>query len=289
MNSPQPYIGTCSWKYDSWQGVIYPEVKPFNYLAEYSRHYKTVEVDQWFWSLFTGDKAVLPKPSVVREYAASIPDDFIFAIKVPNSITLTHHYKKSKSDPLEPNPHFLSLELMTMFLELLEPLSKNIGPLMFQFEYLNKQKMPGGLRQFTDMFGAFAEQLPVGRNYCVETRNPNYLNQAYFNFLDSQQLSHVFLQGYYMPSIFDVYKKYRELIKDTVVVRLHGPDRKEIEKQTGEDWSQIIAPKDGDIVSLAAMLSDLQSRDVRSFVYVNNHFEGSAPRTIDRITARLNK
>jgi hypothetical protein len=30
-------IGTCSWKYDSWQGIIYPGRKPFNYLQEYSR------------------------------------------------------------------------------------------------------------------------------------------------------------------------------------------------------------------------------------------------------------
>ena len=35
-------IGTCSWKYDSWQGLIYPEKKPFNYLEEYSKHYNCV-------------------------------------------------------------------------------------------------------------------------------------------------------------------------------------------------------------------------------------------------------
>jgi uncharacterized protein YecE (DUF72 family) len=54
--------------------------------------------------LFAGDKVVLPNPKVVREYAASVPDDFLFNIKVPNSITLTHHYKK-KSDSLIANPH----------------------------------------------------------------------------------------------------------------------------------------------------------------------------------------
>jgi len=99
-------IGTCSWKYNSWQGLIYPANKPFNYLQEYSRHDRTVEIDQWFWSLFASDKAVLPKPTVVQEYTDSIPEDFAFCIKIPNSITLTHHYKKKKSDPLIPNPHF---------------------------------------------------------------------------------------------------------------------------------------------------------------------------------------
>jgi uncharacterized protein YecE (DUF72 family) len=188
MNKDKLQIGTCSWKYDSWQGIVYPERKPFNYLTEYSRHYKTVEVDQWFWSLFAGDKAVLPKLSVVKEYADSIPGDFTFCIKVPNSITLTHHYKKKKSDPLTPNPHFLSVELMEKFMESLTPISKNIGPLIFQFEYLNKQKMPGGLQQFIDRFGEFTGQLSGDQSYCVETRNPNYLNQVYFDFLNDQDL-----------------------------------------------------------------------------------------------------
>jgi len=59
-------IGTSSWKYDSWQGLIYPEKRPFNYLEEYSKHYNCVEVDQWFWSLFAGDKVALPRPDVVK-------------------------------------------------------------------------------------------------------------------------------------------------------------------------------------------------------------------------------
>jgi uncharacterized protein YecE (DUF72 family) len=287
MNNYNHHIGTCSWKYDSWQGIIYPKGKPFNYLQEYSRHYKTVEVDQWFWSLFTRDKAVLPKPSVVEEYVESVPKDFTFCIKIPNSITLTHHYKKKKSDPLVPNPHFLSVELMQQFLERIEPLSKNMGPLIFQFEYLNKQKMPGGLQQFIDQFGEFANQLPGDQNYCVETRNPNYLEDCWFDFLSSQRLHHVFLQGYYMPSIFDLYRKHRGQIHDLAVIRLHGPDRKGIETQTGNDWSQIVAPKDKDIESLIGMLSDLKSRGSETFVYVNNHFEGSAPKTIFNIEKLL--
>lgn len=279
-------IGTCSWKYDSWAGLIYPEKKPFNYLKEYSKHYNCVEVDQWFWSLF-GDKVVLPQPATVQEYADSVADDFKFCIKIPNSITLTHHYKKKKTDPLAPNHFFLSSELMLRFLELLEPLSGKIGPLIFQFEYLNKQKMPGGFPQFEDIFAKFVEDLPTGFNYCLESRNPNYLTQRYFSFLETAGLHHVFLQGYYMPSIFDLYKKYREQIKDMAVIRLHGPDRQGIEKITGKDWSQIVAPKDEEISTLAKMLPYMESRGVKTFTFVNNHFEGSAPRTIERIEQGL--
>lgn len=104
---------------------------------------------------------MLPKQKVVQEYADSVPEDFVFSIKVPNSITLTHHYKKQKSDSLIANPHFLSIGVMKRFLELLELLGNRIGPLNFQFEYLNKQKM-GGVGEFVEKFGKFVTQLPGG-------------------------------------------------------------------------------------------------------------------------------
>jgi uncharacterized protein YecE (DUF72 family) len=282
MNAEKLRIGTCSWKYPSWQGLVYSEKKPPNYLREYSHHFRTVEVDQWFWSLFAGDKVVLPRPEVVRDYAESVPEDFTFCVKVPNSITLTHHYKKNTSSPLTANPHFLSNELMQRFLDSLQPLHHFLGPLMFQFEYINTQKMAGA-SAFIDSFGSFAEQLPKGFQYCVESRNPNYLTAGYFTFLKTLKLHHVFLQGYYMPSIFDIYQKHREQITQLAVIRLHGPDREAIEKQVGDDWSRIVAPKDQEIGMLARMLEELQTRNIQPFILVNNHFEGSAPRTIARI------
>ncbi len=62
-------IGTCSWKYDSWVGLIYSENKKENYLSEYSKYYSTVEIDQWFWSLFPNSKVKLPDSQVVADYA----------------------------------------------------------------------------------------------------------------------------------------------------------------------------------------------------------------------------
>lgn len=280
------HIGTCSWKYDSWRGLIYPDAGPVNYLAHYSKHYRTVEVDQWFWSLFGTDTAVLPKPAVVREYAESVADDFLFCVKVPNSISLTHHYKKKKNEPLRPNPHFLSTELMERFVETLNPLRDRLGPLMFQFEYLNKQKM-SGLAEFIDRFGKFAERLPHDLVFAVEIRNPQYLRRTYFEFLSNIGLHHVFLQGYYMPAVFPLYDRFKTLIHNRSVIRLLGSDRQKIEQQSGKSWDSIVVPRDNEISDLAAMLADLDERTVETFLYVNNHFEGSAPRTITKIEERL--
>ena len=71
------------------------------------------------------------------------------------------------------------------------------------------------------------------------------------------------------------------------MIRLLGPDRQKIETQTGNSWNSIVAPRDRDIDRLKLMLDDLAAREVEIFLYVNNHFEGSAPRTIDRIAQAL--
>jgi len=140
-------IGTCSWKFQSWHGLIYSAAKGIDYLEEYARHYNTVEIDQWFWSLFVKDSIRLPRTADVAAYRDSVSDDFRFTVKVLNSITLTHLYRRAKIDPLVTNPFFLSPTLFQTFLSLLDPLQDVLGPLLFQFGYLNKQMMTsGGIR-----------------------------------------------------------------------------------------------------------------------------------------------
>ena len=276
-------LGTCSWKYDSWVDLGYSNSKSKNYLSEYSSRFDTVEVDQWFWSLFPPAKAVLPKKNVVEEYKKSVPDNFLFTIKVPNSITLTHFYKDRKEDELRPNPFFLSVELFAEFLDSIALIKKQIGCVIFQFEYLNKQKM-SSLSQFQLKFKEFYNKLdkkipPVG----IEIRNPNYLNEKYFTFLSDLDLAPVFLEGYYMPPVTEIYNKYKKLVKNLAVIRLHGPDRKGIEKIANDNWNQIYINRDKELSLIVEMIKEFQSNEVDLFVNVNNHFEGSAPLTIERI------
>lgn len=275
-------IGTCSWKYDSWKSIVYPDKEKINYLEEYAKHFSTVEVDQWFWSLFEPKKSVLPKESDVKSYAQNVPDNFRFTIKIPNSITLTHFYNKSKTADLKPNPFFLKTDLFEKFLETLKPMKKNIGVLMFQFEYLNKQKI-SGLTEFLDRFESFIESIDKKNVYGVEIRNPNFLKKPFFEFLERNKLAMVFLQGYYMPPIWEVFNEYKDQIKSTAVIRLHGPDRSGIEKKTGSIWNQIVEPKDDELDKVAEIIHYLKNRKVDTYVNVNNHYEGSAPLTIQKI------
>lgn len=276
------YFGTCSWKYESWEGIVYSKVKGINMLEEYSKHFNSVEIDQWFWSLHAVNKISLPKESDVKLYAQSVPEDFRFTIKVPNSITLTHFYRKSKSEELKGNPHFLSPDLFSEFITTLKPMKNKIGVLMFQFEYLNKEKISSQI-EFMERFEAFIQNIGNEYQMGIEIRNPNYLNKKYFEFLKRNNLTMVFLQGYYMPPIWNVFTIAKDLLVNPVVIRLHGPDRSGIEEKTRNIWNQIVEPKDDELQQIAEMIHYLSEKQIDVYVNVNNHYEGSAPLTIRKL------
>jgi uncharacterized protein YecE (DUF72 family) len=282
------HFGTCSWKYKDWQGIIYPKEGKYNFLQEYAKHLDTVEVDQWFWSLFGKDKIKLPESKAVTEYLLSVPEDFKFTIKVPNSITLTHFYThgRGKGAPMEENPFFFSVDLMQQFLKSIELLKAQTGVLMFQFEYLNRQKMVSQ-SEFMRQFGEFIEQLPKDFKYGVECRNPNYLNEKYFTFLNQHNLAHVFVHGYYMPHIKEVYYKFAGYIKDLAVIRLMGNDRKGIEERAGNKWDRIVDNRDEELPDIVQIVRELEAKSIMVFMNINNHYEGSAPLTIKKLQEML--
>jgi len=281
------HIGTCSWKYPSWEGLVYSSRKPENFLREYAGKYNSVEVDQWFWSLFGTDQVLLPKPAVVQEYAASVPDHFRFVIKAPNSLSLTHFYKNQTDGKLVENPHFLSAELYQTFLDSLAGMRSRIGVISLQFEYLNRVKMPSPhlfLKRFVDFLQDIDTSIPL----CVEVRNPNFLSAGYFNTLKDHGVGHTFCQGYYMPDITQIFQKHGHLLQGTSVVRLLGPDRQGIEEISGQAWDKVVASKDEEIPGIASMIRkmvDQAGMDV--YLTVNNHYEGSAPVTIQKMLSFL--
>ena len=281
-------IGTCSWKYDSWKGLVYDvgtDYRQHDYLTDYAKHFAAVEIDQWFWSLF-GAGAKLQNPADVQAYADSVPDDFRFTVKAPNAITLTHFYAKDRQHANEPNPHFLSVDLLNRFLETLEPMHGKLGPIMFQFEYLNKQKMPS-LAVFLEQLHTFFEPTPTGFQYAIETRNPNYLKAEFSDFLRQHGLGFVLLDGYYMPRISEVVEKIDIRTAPFSIVRLHGPDRAKIEERTGGEWNKIVEPKDDGLAATAEIIRQNDEVDIDTVVNVNNHYEGCAPLTIQRLLAIL--
>jgi uncharacterized protein YecE (DUF72 family) len=279
--------GTCSWKFPSWNGLVYSASDGINYLEEYARRYESVEIDQWFWSLFDTDQVVLPARETVAEYLGSVPSEFRFTIKAPNSITLTHFYKRGSQRGSGANPYFLSTALLDDFLERIEPMREQTGAIMLQFEYLNRQKMCG-LEEFLEKTDAFlAGRSAAAKRWptAIELRNPNYLQPRYFDLLAGHGVPHVYCHGYYLPPAPEVFRR-AQVAADTPppqILRLLGPDRQGIEKLTGKKWDRIVLEKDEELPSLADMIVEMISTGTDVYVNVNNHYEGSAPLTVEKL------
>jgi uncharacterized protein YecE (DUF72 family) len=216
----------------------------------------------------------------VQDYNNSTPDDFKFTIKVPNSITLTHPYMGK-----EVNKNFLSIDLFEAFLDSIDKLKPKVGMLMFQFEYLNKAKMNSQI-DFQFRLEEFFSQVNRDWNYGIEIRNPNYLNDIWFTFLNNHEIAHVFLQGYYMPRIYELFEKFSSYFRNSSVIRLHGFDRRGIELKTNKIWNEIMDPQD-DLAKIVEMIKLLLDSKIDLYLNVNNHYEGSALLTIDRIETML--
>ena len=272
-------IGTCSWNYDSWVNIVYSrkQSRAVDYLPEYSHKYQTVEIDSWFYKI--------PLRTEVSEYLSAADENISFACKLYNGITLTHQRLKNGKQFSHPNDSFLSPELYAEYINATVEMHPRISAIQLEFEYLNRQKMPSqdSFLKYLDTFFASVEK-PVP--LAVETRNSNYLHKEYFELLKKWNVSHVFSEKMYMPHIYDVYERFGAYLNDRVILRLLGGDRKKIEMTTGGKWDTIVDEKE-ELSEIIAMVNSLADEGKSVFIYVNNHYEGCAPKTIEKMKAAI--
>jgi uncharacterized protein YecE (DUF72 family) len=267
-------FGTCSWAYESWIDLVYTAKASHSagYLKEYSNKYRTVEVDSWFYKI--------PAEDDVDEYLSCVDGEFTFSCKLTESMTLTHLRGRE-----EPNPSFLSPDLFSHYAASISSLIPQLFAVEMEFEYLNRQKMES-LDTFLTHIDRFLSQIKTPLPLAIETRNPNYIKPEYFRFLKDHNISHVFSEKLYMPHIYEVYEKFAHMLNDTAVVRLLGGDRKTIEAATKGNWNTIVDEKN-DLPRIVDMFKDIDARGKLLNVYVNNHYEGSAPLTIEKIQGMM--
>ena len=271
-------IGTCSWNYESWVGLIYsePSRTAAGYLFDYAKRFRCAEVDSFFYRL--------PESRDVFDYLGAVDEDFRFTIKVTEDITLTHQRNRG-SKQLVPNSFFLSAELFSAYLDRIEPMLPRVDAVMLEFEYLNKDKMKD-LGAFMKALEGFTKSVPEGVPLAIETRNKNYLTKEYFQFLREKKIIHVFSEKLYLPHVYEVYETFGDLLSGLSVIRLLGGDRKEIEAKTGEKWNSIVDEKP-DKARIAEMAKTIIYRGGKAVININNHYEGSAPLTAEYFEREL--
>src|SRR5437667_4638891 len=134
------FLGTSSWKYAGWRGMLYDEARYVwrgkfaetrferQCLAEYAEVFQTVCVDAAYYKF--------PDQRYLEGMMSQVPSHFLFAFKVTDEITV----KKFTNLPRfglragQPNENFLNADLFgSAFIGPCQPFKQNIGLLMFEF------------------------------------------------------------------------------------------------------------------------------------------------------------
>lgn len=201
---------------------------------------------------------------MVKNWAKRTPPGFIFAAKVPRTIT---HEKVMEDCDAE----------LKGFLGAMDLLGDKLGPLLLQFPYFNKQAFARG-EDFLNRFEPFLKKLPSGYSFAVEVRNKGWLNERFLDLLRERKVALALIDHPWMTPVDQLVKKLDPVTADFTYVRWLG-DRKGIEEKT-QHWNQVIVNREREMETWVLAIDKLLGRRIRVYGYFNNHYAGFAPASI---------
>lgn len=279
-------MGTSSWGFPGWQGIVYARKRSTSVLAreglhEYAQHplLRTVGIDRSFY-------APVPDEDLVR-YAEQLPDGFPCCAKAPAAVTAPTLQGMGRHST---NPDFLSSGRFIR--DMLDPFARSFnrhaGPFILQFSPPVNPRSSDATA-FIEGLDRFLGELPRDFRYAVEIRDKWALTDAYRDALARHGCGHVYNYWSAMPLPGAQARTMAPEDQPFVVVRLLlRPGRwYEDQRQVFAPFDKLVEPDDEmrrdvlDIVRRAAT----GTRQV--YLLVNNKAEGSAPLTIEAIAERF--
>lgn len=250
-------VGSCSFSAAGWEKTFYPPgLKKGGYLAYYAKQFNSVEVDATFYRV--------PAEKTVRGWFEQTPQDFVFACKVPQ--TVTHEACLVDCDVQ-----------FREFVNVMSLLEHKLGPMLFQFPYFNSKQFPRP-DEFFARLRAFLPKLPSDFRFALEIRNKAWVCTELLDLLREHRVGLALIDHPWMSRPSTLLQQGDVVTSDFVYVRLLG-DRNETEKLT-QTWEKTVVNRDREIAEWSAVVDALLSRNLKVYTYVNNHFAGHSPETM---------
>lgn len=266
---PRPYsdsllmLGTSSFTADGWSGSFYPKgMKQTDYLAHYARTFPTVEIDSTFYAT--------PAPTTVESWYRKTPADFLFAVKVPKTIT---HEKVLKDCDAE----------LEEYLETMGLLKEKLGPMLLQFPWFDKYAFKTSA-DFLERLRLFLGKLPkaFAGSFVVEVRNKGWIDETFLSAFREHKVALALTDTNWIPRPWEMKKPLDLVTSDFLYVRWLG-HRKEIEEIT-TTWDHVVVDRTEDLKTWVTFLQSmvLDKRLRKIFAFANNHYQGFGPATVQQ-------
>jgi uncharacterized protein YecE (DUF72 family) len=283
---PQIHLGTSSWSFPGWNGIVYGDDYSNSKLSRdgltaYGAHplLRTVSIDRSFY-------APLTVTDYLR-YAQQVPEHFRFIVKAPASVT-DATVRAERGEPVSLNPCFLNerLAIDEFIRPCLEGLGVKAGALVFQISPLPDQMLadPASFIERLAAFLAALPPLPEGTCYAVEIRDACLLTPRFIRTLKAAGVRYCVGIHARMP---DPLRQSAALAlldgepAGPLVVRwsLHGGFKYEQAKAKYDPFDRLVDEDPATRMALAELAARYAIAGQPVVIAVNNKAEGSAPLT----------
>jgi uncharacterized protein YecE (DUF72 family) len=284
-------IGTSSWNYPGWKGLVYQSEyrSEKEFRAENFREFahcplfRTVGIDSSFYAPLDSE--------TLQKYHAQARPDFSWASKVWEQITIPSYPRQKRYGAKAGTLNESFLNAVEFNERVISPLQEpaireRIGPLVFQFPYIHPDVMTP--TTFLGKLDAFLSQAAKGFLYAVEVRNPQYLVSEYFEILNRHQATHCFNHWNFMPPLQTQMRKAAAaggLSAPIYVSRILTPLGVSYEGAVKlfTPYSKLQRPNHEMRRDVVRLIRRAIERDVDAYILVNNRSEGCSPLTIAAI------
>ncbi|MEP7157027.1 MAG: DUF72 domain-containing protein [Betaproteobacteria bacterium] len=283
----QLHLGTSSWSFPGWNGLVYDGDFRDAQLARdglpaYAAHplFGCVGIDRTFYAPIA--------EADYRKYAGQVGEDFRFLVKAPMAITSS--YLRDENGNFSDSPYFLDVGYAVN--EFIAPctagLESKAGPLVFQFPPLGRAVREPDV--FINRLYRFLKALPTGPLYAVEMRDPELLTHRFFMCLKTTGVRFCVASHARMPSPRrQIALAEAVLDAGAFVARwsLHSGFRYEDAKSRYFPFNKLV---DEDLDSrdgLAEASAKALEAGFPVYIVINNKAEGSAPLSIAMLAHRI--
>ncbi len=281
-------LGTSSWSFPGWTGLVYDRRYPVKRLAQeglaaYARHplLRTVGIDRTHYQPLSAEE--------LAAYAAAVPADFRFLVKAHDAVTLArfpdrprYGAQRGQENPRFLNPLYAATEVVAPFRA---GLGERGAAVLFQFA---PQELRPPVR-FARRLGAFLAALPRGPLYAVELRNRELVTTEYGAALAAAGACHCANVHPRMPDVRAQVALSGAAGAPALFVRWMLREGMTYE-DTGRRWAPFhrIAEVDrGARRAIAELACEAAARGQPAYVTVANNAEGSAPLSIAALAEEI--